>query len=177
MEESKSITKRPSDEISPLPTEPKKKRTRTRKKSQSTDGKVQENGNVLGVVPAESGTVENGDQLRERENDIKEVFKEITLDEVYNGLLHDAERVSPPLSTADKNGPDANKRRRGLRGRTKSMNQKENKSDSGNVSEADKTTGVPRVGVGVIVLNKEEQVLIGKRKSPHGQGTFSSISI
>lgn len=38
------------------------------------------------------------------------------------------------------------------------------------VSAADKAIGVPRVGVGVVVLNKEDKVLIGKRKSPHGQG-------
>jgi hypothetical protein len=45
-----------------------------------------------------------------------------------------------------------------------------NNSDSAKVSAADKIIGVPRVGVGVVVLNKEDEVLIGKRKSPHGQG-------
>lgn len=39
------------------------------------------------------------------------------------------------------------------------------------VSAADKAIGVPRVGVGVVVLNSKNKVLIGKRKSPHGQGT------
>jgi hypothetical protein len=38
------------------------------------------------------------------------------------------------------------------------------------VSAADRAVGVPRVGIGVIVLNKHDEVLIGKRKSPHGQG-------
>lgn len=32
-----------------------------------------------------------------------------------------------------------------------------------------------RVGVGVVVLNKENRVLIGMRKSPHGQGTSRPI--
>jgi hypothetical protein len=39
------------------------------------------------------------------------------------------------------------------------------------VSAADRAIGVPRVGVGVVVLNSEDRVLIGKRKSPHGQGS------
>jgi hypothetical protein len=38
------------------------------------------------------------------------------------------------------------------------------------VSAADKAIGVPRVGIGIVVLNRESKVLIGKRKSPHGQG-------
>jgi hypothetical protein len=38
------------------------------------------------------------------------------------------------------------------------------------VSAADRAIGVPRVGVGVVVLNSQNHVLIGKRKSPHGQG-------
>lgn len=42
---------------------------------------------------------------------------------------------------------------------------------SKSVSSADKAIGVPRVGVGVVVLNHRDEVLIGKRKSPHGQGT------
>jgi hypothetical protein len=40
------------------------------------------------------------------------------------------------------------------------------------VSAADRAIGVPRVGVGVVVLNSQDHVLIGKRKSPHGQGTL-----
>ena len=39
------------------------------------------------------------------------------------------------------------------------------------VSSADKATGVPRVGIGVVVLNHKNHILIGKRKSPHGQGS------
>jgi len=39
------------------------------------------------------------------------------------------------------------------------------------VSAADRAIGVPRVGIGVVVLNSEDHVLIGKRKSPHGQGS------
>lgn len=47
--------------------------------------------------------------------------------------------------------------------------------DTANISSAaDKAIGVPRVGVGVVVLNHEDHVLIGKRKSPHGQGTSSA---
>jgi len=42
------------------------------------------------------------------------------------------------------------------------------------VSVADKVIGVPRVGVGVVVLNSKDEVLIGKRKSPHGQGKLNS---
>jgi hypothetical protein len=38
------------------------------------------------------------------------------------------------------------------------------------VSAADKANRVPRVGVGVVVLNSKNQVLVGKRKSPHGRG-------
>ena len=50
----------------------------------------------------------------------------------------------------------------------------ETSSESTNttVSAADKAIGVPRVGIGVVVLNSQDHVLIGKRKSPHGQGTF-----
>ena len=44
---------------------------------------------------------------------------------------------------------------------------------SNTVSSADKATGVPRVGIGVVVLNHENHILIGKRKSPHGQGSPS----
>jgi len=43
-------------------------------------------------------------------------------------------------------------------------------SSSSAVSGAHNAIGVPRVGVGVVVLNKEDNILIGKRKSPHGQG-------
>jgi hypothetical protein len=53
----------------------------------------------------------------------------------------------------------------------------ENGTDSehtvNSVSAADRAIGVPRVGVGVVVLNNQDHVLIGKRKSPHGQGTLS----
>src|SRR2546423_15135538 len=42
------------------------------------------------------------------------------------------------------------------------------------MSEADKVMGVPRVGIGVVVLNDKQQVLIGKRKSRHGQGKLRS---
>jgi ADP-ribose pyrophosphatase YjhB (NUDIX family) len=45
-------------------------------------------------------------------------------------------------------------------------------NDTKPVSAADKAIGVPRVGIGVVVLNSENKVLIGKRKSPHGQGMF-----
>ena len=38
------------------------------------------------------------------------------------------------------------------------------------VSAADKALGVPRVGIGVVVLNSQNLVLVGKRKSPHGEG-------
>ena len=41
------------------------------------------------------------------------------------------------------------------------------------ISAADKVTGIPRVGVGVVILNSENRVLIGKRKSKLGQGTIS----
>jgi hypothetical protein len=43
-------------------------------------------------------------------------------------------------------------------------------SGASGLSAADKAIGVPRVGVGVVVLNSKDEVLIGKRKSPHGQG-------
>jgi len=43
-------------------------------------------------------------------------------------------------------------------------------SSSSEVSAADRALGVPRVGVGVVVLNHKDEILIGKRKSPHGQG-------
>jgi ADP-ribose pyrophosphatase YjhB (NUDIX family) len=50
--------------------------------------------------------------------------------------------------------------------------------DAENISSAaDKAIGVPRVGVGVVVLNHEDHVLIGKRKSPHGQGTCPILHI
>ena len=63
-------------------------------------------------------------------------------------------------------------RRSSSRNKTNSNGMKaESNSESASVSSADKAVGVPRVGIGVIVLNKEDQVLIGKRKSPHGQGT------
>lgn len=52
-----------------------------------------------------------------------------------------------------------------------------NNSDSAKVSAADKAIGVPRVGIGVIVLNKEDEVLIGKRKSLHGQGIIPSTPV
>jgi hypothetical protein len=45
------------------------------------------------------------------------------------------------------------------------------------VSAADRAIGVPRVGVGVVVLNNQDQVLIGKRKSPHGQGTACKVQV
>ena len=45
------------------------------------------------------------------------------------------------------------------------------------ISSADKATGVPRVGIGVVVLNHRNQVLIGKRKSPHGQGIPTPLSL
>jgi hypothetical protein len=39
------------------------------------------------------------------------------------------------------------------------------------VSAADIAIGVPRVGVAVVVLHrKDNRVLVGKRKAPHGQG-------
>lgn len=38
------------------------------------------------------------------------------------------------------------------------------------ISAADRAFGVPRVGIGVVVLNSQNQVLVGKRKSPHGEG-------
>jgi len=45
------------------------------------------------------------------------------------------------------------------------------------ISAADKVTGVPRVGIGVVVLNNDNRVLIGKRKSKLGQGiTFTEAS-
>ena len=40
------------------------------------------------------------------------------------------------------------------------------------VSDANNAVGVPRVGVGVVVLNSKDHVLIGKRRSPHGQGVY-----
>ena len=47
----------------------------------------------------------------------------------------------------------------------------DNEEQSKEISAADKVTGVPRVGIGVVVLNHENRVLIGKRKSKLGQGT------
>jgi hypothetical protein len=41
------------------------------------------------------------------------------------------------------------------------------------LSVADRAIGVPRVGIGVVVLDRQNRVLIGKRKakaSSHGQG-------
>lgn len=37
----------------------------------------------------------------------------------------------------------------------------------------------PRVGVGVVVLNKEGKIILGKRKGSHGAGTsvFTSLYV
>jgi hypothetical protein len=55
------------------------------------------------------------------------------------------------------------------------MKSEETSKTGTEVSAADKAIGVPRVGIGVVVLNNDDKVLIGKRKSPHGQGMYISV--
>lgn len=108
-------SKRPSEAISPQPTESKRKKSSTDSKSKTVVHKV-----------------ESKDKGTSR-----------------NSSLRSSSRTKPNLTEM----------------------KLESNSESTNVSSADKAIGVPRVGIGIIVLNKEDQVLIGKRKSPHGQGT------
>ena len=83
--------------------------------------------------------------------------------------------VGRKVELKGKSAPQSSSRRSSSRIKTNSTEMKmESSSESAGVSSADKAIGVPRVGIGVIVLNKEDQVLIGKRKSPHGQGMSPS---
>jgi hypothetical protein len=100
-----------------------------------------------------------------------------TLDEI-SPLQTEAKRKRPQTETKSQStdgkvkveNKSARDTRRSSRGMKLTDQKVINNSDSAKVSAADKVIGVPRVGVGVIVLNKGDKVLIGKRKSPHGQG-------
>jgi hypothetical protein len=86
--------------------------------------------------------------------------------------------VARKVESKEKDTSGNSSRRSSSRTKPNSTEMKlESSSESTNVSSADKAIGVPRVGIGIIVLNKEDKILIGKRKSPHGQGMSSCTSI